>query len=69
MLAARLFKVGDIRAVDVPMPQAQPGDIVVKIDAAGICGTDRHLFKGEFPCIDNTTFKRIFSAKLCHSEN
>lgn len=61
MLATRLFNVGDIRTVDVPVPTAEPGDIVVKIEAAGICGTDRHLFKGEFPSVAGTTLGHEFS--------
>jgi len=61
MLATRLFSIGDIQTVDVPEPQPQPGDIVVKVEAAGICGTDRHLFKGEFPSVENTTLGHEFS--------
>ena len=48
MLATRLFGVGDIQTVEVPMPEPGPGDILIQVEAAGICGTDRHLFKGEF---------------------
>ena len=61
MLAARLFSIGDIRTVDVSMPQIADGEILVKVEAAGICGTDRHLFKGEFPSVDNTTLGHEFS--------
>lgn len=61
MLATRLFNVGDIRTVDVPKPVPGPRDIVVKIEAAGICGTDRHLFKGEFPSVAGTTLGHEFS--------
>jgi len=60
MLATRLFNIGDIRTIDVPMPQAEPGDIIVKVEAAGVCGTDRHLFKGEFPSVANTTLGHEF---------
>ena len=50
MQAVLLRGVGDIAAVDVPDPQPKAGEVLVRILAAGICGTDRHLFKGEFPC-------------------
>lgn len=60
MLATRLFNVGDIRTVEVPEPEPGPGDIVVKVEAAGICGTDRHLFKGEFPSVAGTTLGHEF---------
>lgn len=51
MRATQLVNTGDIRSVDLPMPELGPGDILVKVEAAGICGTDRHLFKGEFPSV------------------
>ena len=61
MLATQLFEVGDIRTVDVAKPAPQSGDIVVKVEAAGICGTDRHLYKGEFPSVAGTTLGHEFS--------
>ncbi|MEO0547051.1 MAG: alcohol dehydrogenase catalytic domain-containing protein [Pseudomonadota bacterium] len=61
MLATQLINVGDIRTIEVPMPVPGPGDIVVQVEAAGICGTDRHLFKGEFPSVPGTTLGHEFS--------
>lgn len=61
MLATRLFNVGDIRTVEVPMPSPGPDDIVIKVEASGICGTDRHLFKGEFPSVPGRTLGHEFS--------
>ncbi len=61
MLATKLINVGDIQTVDVDTPQPKRGDIVVKVEAAGICGTDRHLFKGEFPSFANTVLGHEFS--------
>jgi L-iditol 2-dehydrogenase len=49
MKAAKLFGVGDLRTVDVPRPEPGPGDVLVRVEAAGVCGTDRHILKGEFP--------------------
>lgn len=60
MLATRLINVGDIQTVDAPMPEPGPSDILIKIEAAGICGTDRHLFKGEFPSVPNTILGHEF---------
>lgn len=34
---------------DVPDPAAGPGEVVVKVGACGICGTDVHVIEGEFP--------------------
>ncbi len=61
MRATRLFDVGDIRTVDVPYPKLESGDIIVRVEAAGICGTDRHLFKGEFPSVPGKTLGHEFS--------
>ncbi len=33
----------------VPDPVPQPGEVVVKIDTAGVCGTDVHITQGLFP--------------------
>lgn len=61
MLATRLFETGDIRTVDVPVPSPAPGEILIKVEASGICGTDRHLYKGEFPAVPNKTLGHEFS--------
>lgn len=61
MLATRLFETGDIRTVEVPVPTAGPGEVLIKVEASGICGTDRHLFKGEFPSVPGKTLGHEFS--------
>mgnify|MGYP001270274869 CR=1 FL=1 len=33
---------------EVPEPKAGPGEVVVKVSRTGICGTDFHIFEGEF---------------------
>lgn len=30
-------------------PEAGPGEVVVRVRACGICGTDQHIFEGELP--------------------
>ena len=61
MRATRLMVTRDIRTVDVPVPDPGPGEVLVRIEAAGICGTDRHLFRGEFPCTPPVTLGHEFS--------
>ena len=34
---------------DLAMPRSQPGEIVVKVSACGVCRTDLHLVDGELP--------------------
>ncbi len=61
MLATRLVDTDDIQTVDATMPVPAPGEILVQVEAAGICGTDRHLFKGEFPSVPGTILGHEFS--------
>src|SRR3954454_18154437 len=42
MKAAVFRGVEDIRVEDVPEPEAGPGDVVVAVNACGICGSDLH---------------------------
>lgn len=34
---------------DVPMPESREGEVVLKIDAVGICGSDMHAWHGHDP--------------------
>jgi L-iditol 2-dehydrogenase len=61
MLATRLHAVGDVRTVEVPAPEPARGEVLIRIEAAGICATDRHLFRGEFPCRPPVTLGHEFS--------
>ncbi|WP_210529819.1 alcohol dehydrogenase catalytic domain-containing protein [Rubellimicrobium arenae] len=49
MHAARLIDIGRMEVGGIPDPQPARGEVVVKVAAAGVCGTDRHILKGEFP--------------------
>jgi L-iditol 2-dehydrogenase len=61
MQAVRLHAVRDLRLTDTPTPDPGPGEVQVRVEAAGICGTDRHLFQGEFPCSPPVTLGHEFS--------
>ncbi|UCH34766.1 MAG: zinc-binding alcohol dehydrogenase family protein [Armatimonadota bacterium] len=37
------------RVTEAPEPSSQPGEALVRVLAAGICGTDRHAYAGEHP--------------------
>lgn len=60
MMAAVLHAVGDLRYEEVPRPQAKAGEVLLKIGAAGICGSDipRIFTKGtyHFPTIPGHEF-------------
>ena len=50
MRAVRLTSIGEIGLTHLPQPEPGPGEVLVRVEAAGICGTDRHLLHGDFPC-------------------
>ena len=33
----------------LPVPDPQPGELRIRPLAVGVCGTDQHIFHGEFP--------------------
>jgi 2-desacetyl-2-hydroxyethyl bacteriochlorophyllide A dehydrogenase len=49
MRAIVLDQPGTFRVAEVPDPAPRPGEVIVKVDACGICGTDLHILDGEFP--------------------
>jgi L-iditol 2-dehydrogenase len=60
MQALRLHATHDLRLTEVPEPEPGPGEVQVRVEAAGICGTDRHLYHGEFPCSPPVTLGHEF---------
>lgn len=40
--------VGNVEIRDIPEPQPGPGQVKIRVHAAGICGTDLHIYKDEF---------------------
>ncbi|WP_164779976.1 zinc-dependent alcohol dehydrogenase family protein [Mesorhizobium sp. M7A.F.Ca.US.011.01.1.1] len=61
MKAVRLEAVGGITLREVDMPDIGADELLVRIEACGVCGTDRHLFHGEFPCTPPVTPGHEFS--------
>jgi D-arabinitol dehydrogenase (NADP+) len=36
---------------DIPVPQAGPGEVRIKVDQVGVCGTDLHIHEGDFNAV------------------
>ncbi len=52
MRALRLFGAGDIRLVEIPEPQITEEEILLKTDAAAVCGTDIRMWKNGHKGVD-----------------
>jgi len=48
MKAAVFYGVGDLRLEERVRPTAGEDEVVVRVEACGICGTDQHILHGEF---------------------
>jgi L-iditol 2-dehydrogenase len=46
VLAATLVEPGRYEVREYPLPEPQPGCVLVKMELSGICGTDKHTFQG-----------------------
>jgi len=49
MRALRFHGCGDLRLDEIPVPQPKRDEVRLRPLATGICGTDVHIFRGEFP--------------------
>jgi 2-desacetyl-2-hydroxyethyl bacteriochlorophyllide A dehydrogenase len=48
MKAARIIRPGEAVITNTPEPVVGTDDVLIAVRAAGICGTDLHIFKGEY---------------------
>ncbi len=54
MRAAHLHGIGDLRVEELPVPEPGPGELLVRVEACGVCPTDVRKFligvnDGEYP--------------------
>jgi len=51
---------------EVPMPVPGPGEVLIRVAAAGLCGTDLHIYRGEYmahyPIIPGHEFSGMVAA-------
>lgn len=48
MRAAVLTAPGKFELQDVPLPVMSPFDVLIRVQRCGLCGTDIHIFKGDY---------------------
>ncbi len=46
VLAATLVEPGKYELREYPLPEPEPGCLLVKMQVSGICGTDKHTYQG-----------------------
>lgn len=66
MKAAQITRPGQMDLIDIPIPEPAPGEVLVRVMASGICGTDIHIFRGEYlggyPVIPGHEFAGVVEA-------
>ena len=68
--AAVMVKPGHLEVREFPMPEPEPGAVVMKVVYSGICGTDKHTFRGESKQYAGTDHERDLTYPLiCGHEN
>ena len=48
MKAATILQPKQIEVQELPIPEPAPSELLVRVMASGICGTDVHIFQGEY---------------------
>lgn len=56
--------VGNIELKDVPEPKPGPGEVLIEVKAAGICGTDIHVKHDRFPYWPPVILGHEFSGEI-----
>jgi D-arabinitol dehydrogenase (NADP+) len=66
MLAGKIAAPNQAYVDEVEPPQVGPDDVLIRVHAAGICGTDLHILKGEYeahyPLIPGHEFSGVVAA-------
>jgi D-arabinitol dehydrogenase (NADP+) len=64
--AAKISQPGAMSIIEMNCPDPAPDEVVVRVMASGICGTDIHIFRGEYlggyPVIPGHEFAGVVEA-------
>lgn len=50
MKAGVFYSANDLRVEEIAKPSPKYGEVLIRVKACGICGTDVHIFKGDKGC-------------------
>jgi len=56
--------VGNVEYIDIAEPEPGPCAVKVEVKAAGICGTDLHIYRDEFPSVPPVVLGHEFSGQV-----
>ena len=66
MKAARIVQPGQMEVIEIPCPEPAQDEVLIRVMASGICGTDVHIFRGEYlggyPVIPGHEFSGVVEA-------
>ena len=62
MKAVRLESIENLFVREVDKPSPGPTDLLVRVEACGICGSDRHFLHGGFPTSPAVALGAVFAA-------
>ena len=48
MQAAQIIQPNQLEIVEIPIPELADNEVLIEVMASGICGTDIHIFRGEY---------------------
>ena len=64
MLAAFIGGKEKIEVREVPVPSPGPGEVLLRVRACGICGSDLHFYHGELPAVTTIPLGHEFAAEV-----
>jgi 2-desacetyl-2-hydroxyethyl bacteriochlorophyllide A dehydrogenase len=59
--AVALIGAGDVRIIDTPAPPRHSGNLLLKVEMVGLCGTDLNSFRGKNPLV---TYPRVLGHEI-----
>jgi threonine dehydrogenase-like Zn-dependent dehydrogenase len=61
MKALSLLGPGNAEITDIPQPNPAPGDLLLKVEMVGLCGSDLNSFRGRNPLV---TYPRVLGHEI-----